>query len=122
MEGALVQNIPIEKANTAMTLAKPVTRESGVALVGAGLKLTGPLLDYLKNAGVTQITVEGCPLADMDGGLDLAALLGRLDHLFRRYKQDPLMWVLRNTIAQYLTERLEAQAAENPQPPVQVEQ
>ena len=100
-EEASVQYIPIEKATVIMTLAKPVTREGGMVLAGAGLKLTEALLERLKSSGVTHITVEGNPVAGIEeDGLDLAALRDRLDHLFRKYKQNPLMWVLRNMIAQ----------------------
>lgn len=120
-----MQYIPIEKATVIMTLAKPVTREGGMVLAGAGLKLTEAMLERLKSSGVTHITVEGNPVAGIEeDGLDLAALRDRLDHLFRKYKQNPLMWVLRNMIAQYLEKRIGAQFPEdpsNPQSPAQVE-
>lgn len=125
-EEASMQYIPIEKATVIMTLAKPVTREGGMVLAGAGLKLTEAMLERLKGSGVTHITVEGHPVAGIEeDGLDLAALRDRLDHLFRKYKQNPLMWVLRNMIAQYLEKRIGAQLPEdpsNPQSPAQVEQ
>jgi hypothetical protein len=109
-----------------MTLAKPVTREGGMVLAGAGLKLTEAMLDRLRGSGITHITVEGHPAAGIEeDGLDLTALRDRLDHLFRKYKQNPLMWVLRNMIAQYLEKRIGEQWPEdeqtNPQPPAQVE-
>jgi hypothetical protein len=93
----------IKYADATMILDKAVVRPDGMVLAGEGLQLSEALLNRLKDAGIASIVVKGRPLPALDSGdVDLPALLGRLDHLFRKYRQNTLMWTLRNMIDQYL--------------------
>jgi hypothetical protein len=110
-----------------MILAKSVARPDGMVMAGEGLQLTDDLLGRLKDAGVASVVVKGRPMPDPDNGdVDLTKMQSRLNHLFRKYQQNTLMWTLRNMIDQYLEQiialreeesRLEREQELSVQPP-----
>ncbi len=112
----MAQKIPVTMAEAGMTLHAPAARPDGMVLVGADAVLTESSIDRLKAAGITMLHVKGNPLPHLGGGETLAKVQNRLDHIFRRFKNDRFMWALRNAIDSYVNikkaEELAAQAAE----------
>lgn len=96
-----MQRIPLKYADAGMILGKAVARPDGMVLAGEGTVLTDNIIDRLKNAGLPSIVVKGRPVPALASGLDLKKSKNRLSHLFRRHKENPLMWTLRNMIDQY---------------------
>lgn len=97
-----MQRIPLNLAEEGMTLAKPITRDNGMVLVGEGTELTASLIARLENMDVSHVTVKGGPV-DAGGGDSERA--GRLDHLFRKHKGDPWMQAVKKHFHSYFTMR-----------------
>ena len=100
-----MQKVPLSLAKSGMILEKPVTRENGMTLVGAGTELTESLLQRLENMGIESIVVEGSPLTP-DGENPYAAKIERLDHLFRQYTQDKWMQKVKATLVACFEKKL----------------
>ncbi len=86
-----MQKVPLQMAQAGMVLEKPVTRENGMTLIGAGTELTESLIQRLENMGIESVIVQGNPLAAADGKGPYDAKIERLNHLFRQYKSDSWM-------------------------------
>ncbi len=88
-----MQKIPLDKARPGMVLAKPVLKDNQRVLVAENTKLQENHILSLKKQGVDFIVVKGSPVK-MEGGsygISLEKRLERLDHLFRKYKEDGWM-------------------------------
>lgn len=100
-------------AQPGMVLDKAVSSVDGMILAGEGYELTQAGIDRLKNSGVGSITVKGRPFPNLpDEDINLETMRARLDFLFRKYRQDPLMWTFKNMVSQYLAGKIAAKAAE----------
>lgn len=102
-----MQKIPLNLAEDGMILEKPVVRTDGMVMAGEGLQLTETIIQRLKNAGIENIVVKGRPVPDLENGMDLGAAIEKLDHLFRKYRENPFMWTLRGMVEQYFNNCLE---------------
>jgi hypothetical protein len=107
-----MQKIPLQLARPDMVLAKPVTRENGMVLVGAGTTLTAALISKLENMGVEQIVVEG-DAQGMDGGgaEALAKKQERLEYLFRNFVEDKYMQRVKRVVTEYYAHKCALAAA-----------
>lgn len=117
-----MQKIPLSLANESMTLAKPVTKDNGMVLIAQGTKLTHKIIERLTKMGIKQIVVEGHPvdLGDTGASSSFTKRLTRLDHLFRRYNQDPWMQEVKVCIQEYYqTKALAEQALAEQEAPLQ---
>ncbi|MFP4167790.1 MAG: hypothetical protein ACLFSY_02945 [Desulfonatronovibrionaceae bacterium] len=113
-----MQKIPISLAQEDMILEKPVMRDNGMVLVGAGTKLTLGLISRLEDMGIERIIVKGEPL-DMEGvgsGSSFAKRLERLDHQFRQYEGDEWMQKVKEFIRGYYREKSAAEASSAAEP------
>jgi hypothetical protein len=100
-----MQKIPLNLAKPGMVLAKPVPRQDGIVVVASGTEITEGLLDKLQSMEVETIVVEGNPV-NMDGvmaGSSYATRIARLDHLFRKFPDDPWMGRVREMFRAYFT-------------------
>jgi len=109
-----MQKIPLKLAAAGMKLAKSVERADGIVLVGEGTELSDPLITRIGQAGVSSIVVQGSPV-DMDGlegGADYGRIRGRLEHLFRKHRDDRFMAALHGTFDRYFRAKAAEAAAE----------
>ncbi|MCM0756144.1 hypothetical protein M7784_12950 [Desulfovibrio aminophilus] len=108
-----MQKIPLALAKPGMKLAKPVTRDNGMVVMGAGMELTETHLERLRGMEVDRITVEGNPVEGAGAGVDTSAArrLERLDHLFRRLSGDAWMDQVRGYLNEYFRLKAAEQAA-----------
>ncbi len=86
-----MQKVPLSMVQPGMVLEKPVTRENGMTLIGAGTELTESLIQRLENMNIESVIVQGNPLASADGKSAYDAKIERLDYLFRQYEDDSWM-------------------------------
>jgi len=84
-----MQRIPISKAAPGMVLAKPVTRENGVVLMGEGTELNSMLIEKLGDLDIKKIAVKGRPLETGDEKT-VEQLMGELDERFSSVAEDKL--------------------------------
>ena len=105
-----MQKIPTELATPGMRLAKSVLRENGMTIMAEGMELTQPLIDRLLAMDVDRIVVRGNPvdLGEGPGGAD--DRLGRMDHLFRGFADDPYMMKVKAFVSRHF--RMAAAARE----------
>jgi len=111
-----MQKIPLNLAKPGMVLAKPVPRQDGIVVVASGTEITEGLIDKLESMEVETIVVEGNPV-NMDGvmaGSSYAARVGRLDHLFRKFPDDPWMGRVKEMFRGYFTIKAASGPAETP--------
>lgn len=109
-----MQRIPVRLAKPGMILAKPLLRDNGLVLVAEGTEISESLLGRLASMNVETVVVKGQPL-DMDGlggSSAYAKRAQRLDHLFRKYTNDPFMMKLKERMKKYFQLKAAAQAAE----------
>ncbi|HMM38311.1 MAG TPA: hypothetical protein PKB11_06085 [Desulfovibrio sp.] len=107
-----MQKIPLTLAKPGMKLAKAVTRDNGMVVMGAGMELTETHIERLRGMEVDRITVEGNPVEGADGvDTSAAKRLERLDHLFRRMSGDPWMDQVRGYLNEYFRLKAAEQAA-----------
>lgn len=103
-----MQKIPLNQASPGMVLEKPVLRDNGLVLVAQGTEISDTLLFRLENMGVESVTVEGHPV-EVEGENQPRSYQERidsLDHLFRRYKDDPWMNKMKDFIRSYFKRKL----------------
>jgi hypothetical protein len=108
-----MQKIPLNLAKPGMVLAKPVPRQDGIVVVAAGSEITEGLLSKLESMEVETIVVEGNPV-NMDGvmaGSSYTARIDRLDHLFRKFPDDPWMGRIKEMFRGYFTIKAAAGSA-----------
>lgn len=106
-----MQCIPLKFASPGMIIAKAVQKDNGMVLVGEGCALTDSVIERLDQAGISSIAVKGNPVAGFESGVDVARLRDRLDFLFRKYRNNPLMWTLRNMLGEYYSRYMADEAA-----------
>lgn len=109
--GIIMQKIPLNLARPGMVLEKPVLRNNGLVLVAQGTEISDGLLVRLGNMGVNSVTVEGHPVA-MEGESPPKSYQERidsLDHLFRRYKDDPWMNKMKGFISAFFKRKMAAE-------------
>jgi hypothetical protein len=100
-----MQKIPLNLARPGMVLAKPVPRQDGIVVVASGTEISEGLLSRLESMEVETIVVEGNPV-NMDGvmaGSSYATRVERLDHLFRKFPDDPWMGRVKGMFKEYFT-------------------
>lgn len=104
----VMQIIPLKMASPGMVLARSVEKSDGMVLVGEGMTLTEALIARFQSAGIASVAVKGRPFPDLPGGEDIVLKTRvNLDVMFRKHRQDPLMWTLRNMIDKHLEQILE---------------
>lgn len=106
-----MQKIPLNQARPGMVLEKPVLRDNGLVLVAQGTEISDTLLFRLENMGVESVIVEGHPV-EVEGENQPRSYQERidgLDHLFRRYRDDPWMNKMKDFISSYFKRKLAAQ-------------
>lgn len=88
-----MQKIPLNLAKPGMKLAKPILRDNGLVLVAENSELSESLLERLERMDVAMVTVQGNPVAlGGEGGTNPYAIRAeRLEHLFRKQRDDPWM-------------------------------
>jgi hypothetical protein len=100
-----MQKIPVSKAAAGMVLARPVTRESGVVLMGEGTELTALMIEKLRELEILNICVKGRPL-DLGGDdVPLEQLLHELDERFSTTKADKLCQQIKELVKQDIIRR-----------------
>lgn len=104
-----MQKIPVKLAAPGMKLAKAVTRENGMVVIAEGAELSETLISRLEQMNIERIMVQGSPLdLSGDGSSSWDKKAQRLDHLFRRFKND--RWMTR--VKGFFKEYFELKAAE----------
>jgi hypothetical protein len=106
-----MQKIPINLAQPGMVLEKPVLRPNGLVIVGEGTTLSDSLISRLENMGVKDIVVQGEPLdlEGMAGSTSYGKRIERLDHLFRRFNNDPWMKKVKAFLKSYYERKAASQ-------------
>ncbi|MBS4099531.1 MAG: hypothetical protein KGZ83_22225 [Sulfuricella sp.] len=99
--------ISLPDALAGMVLAAPVRDSAGNDLLAAGTELTAALLASLLHRGVAQLQVaEDVPLSAAELAERRAAVVERLEFLFRHSGDDALMTALHTAILEYRLEGL----------------
>ena len=90
--------ISLDEVRPGMALASPVSNRQGVILLQQGAQISERHLNILKSWGVTELDVVGVQevsLEDLEAEMakdpKLAAMSKKLDNLFARVKDEPLM-------------------------------
>jgi hypothetical protein len=97
-----VRLVPLEQVEAGMRLASDVCDDNGYPLLSAGTELKDSLLASLARRGVKQVQVEvEEQLTDEERSARREAASRRLDALFRRSGDSPLMGQLRETLLRY---------------------
>lgn len=113
-----MQKIPLNLAKPGMKLAKPILRDNGLVLVTENTELSEALLERLERMEVATVTVQGNPVVlDGEGGTNPYAIRAeRLEHLFRKQRDDPWMSQLHAHLKNYfLLKAASAAAVAKPQ-------
>ena len=103
-----MQKIPVDKAAKGMILAKPITRENGVVLMGEGTELNDLLIEKLKDLEIKKIAVKGRPL-DIAGEEEktLEQLHAELEERFSTVSSDKLCNQIKEIIKKDIKRRKE---------------
>lgn len=101
------KKLPLAQTRPGMVLAVALRDGAGVEMLAAGAELTETLLASLTRRGVTHLQVAGDeqPSAE-ELAAQRTAVAGRLDFLFRKAGDDPLMAALRDALLAYRLEEL----------------
>lgn len=127
-----MQKIPISLARAGMLLAEPVSKVSGLIIVGKGCELSETLLDKLKAMGIESLVVVSAQPAEQDaeqttrstrptgqGSVQTAwsRRAARLDRLFRKHAGDAWMEEVKGSLRSYflLRDAAEAKAIRRPE-------
>lgn len=97
-----MKRVPMDKVESGMVLAKPITSLAGHVIVSAGTSLDAPLIARLRDMGLTSAHVENRPGETGDPVESLAELEQALDHRFRRVAGDPELTRMREAIRRHL--------------------
>ena len=81
-----------------MKLAKPVTNESGMVLLGSGTELTGQQIERLTRMNVEYVQVESTAKPEKSR----EELLSELDTRFRKTENEPYMGLLKRLFAEQI--------------------
>ncbi len=99
-----MQRIPLSLAQPGMVVAREVAGKDGKVLCGAGIELTGDLIQRLSRTGISSVVVEGHPVS-LPGEKGLKERLRELDARFSRVKEDPVLRALMKLIAEHWIEK-----------------
>ena len=108
-----MQKIPLNLAKPGMKLARPILRDNGLVLVAEKTELSETLLERLERMDVSMVTVQGTPVVlDGEGGANpFTVRAERLDHLFRKQRDDPWMTRLHAHLRNYFLLKAASAAA-----------
>lgn len=99
------KRIPIDEAQSGMSLAADVIGAGGGRLLPKGGVLTAGQLDALRRKGILEINVEVADGQDADHlQRERERAVERLSHLFRRVEDEPLMQQLKVLLIEYRLE------------------
>lgn len=98
-----MQKISLAQVTPGMMLAYEVTSPAGMVLADAGAEVDADMLRRLEIAGVTKLVVRGNPVPGADMGYNTAMRAKRLEHLFRRHRDDRFMNTLKNMLYKHFT-------------------
>ena len=99
-----MQKIPVSKATEGMVLAKAVTRDSGLVLMGEGTALTDTLLQKLHDLEIKNIFVKGKPLGSGDEKT-LEQLYAELEERFSTVAENKLCSQIKAAVKKDITRR-----------------
>jgi len=102
-----MQKIPMNKVVEGMVLAKPITREDGVVLMGEDTVLSGVLIEKLKALEIKRIIVKGRPLDLGAEEKTVEQFTAELDKRLRSVAADKLGGQIRNMIIRDYIQRRE---------------
>jgi len=105
-----MQKIPLTLAQAGMKLAKPITKANGMPIIAAGVELTDALISRLDGMGIDKLFVVGDAVSASQNPSERVA---RLDHLFRRLKDDEWMGKVKAFLTEYFMIKAAADAAQN---------
>jgi len=105
-----MRKILLDAAEEGMVLAKPVTRDNGMVLVAAGTPITAALIGRLRSMGIDRLVVEGEDPSRP--AVDVQARIQRVDHLFRRFADDPFMTKVKTMLQRRLLHKAQAAATQ----------
>ena len=105
-----MQKIPVSKAGKGMVLAKPVTRETGVVLMGEGTELNEALIEKLLDLEIKHIVVKGRPLDSGSEGKTLEQLYAELDERFSTVGTDKMACQIKDIIKKDMARRKEEES------------
>lgn len=95
-----MKRIPLDAVTPGMTLAKPVTNQSGLTVLAAGTVLDQDLIGRLERMNLNAVFVEGT--ADEPERMSLADQEQRLTHRFRKVADDPIQQMIRDAVRHHL--------------------
>ncbi|XPV74938.1 MAG: hypothetical protein ACNI27_09880 [Desulfovibrio sp.] len=98
-----MQSVAIKFARPGMKLAKAVTHKNGMVVMGEGMELTDSHISKLEQMRIKSIVIHGAPAGGSDSDWDKMA--DRLDHLFRRYGEDPWMSRLQGALKNFFVKK-----------------
>lgn len=99
------KRVALDEAAVGATLALDVCDAGGQTLLAAGAQLSAAAVASLGKRGITHVHVAELQSAD-DLAAQRAAVLERLDHLFRRAQGNALMARLHDVILAFRLEQL----------------
>lgn len=99
------KTIPLDQAEAGAVLAVDVCDAAGHTLLAAGALLSVASIASLRQRGITAVSIEQ-PMTEAELAAQRAAAVQRLDHLFRRTGDDPLMNRLRDAVLALRLEQL----------------
>jgi hypothetical protein len=101
-----VETVVLEDVKAGMRLAASVYDPAGKILLAKNAQLNQNMIASLSRRGIAHVQVEvEAFLSENDIALQKEQILGRIDHLFRKSGDAPLMVKLREKVLEY---RLEA--------------
>lgn len=95
-----MKRVVIDELLPGMVLAKPVTNAVGLSVLAAGAELDSPMIDRLRQLGLTSVYVEGD--AGEATGKTLEELQAETEHRFRSVNQDPVQQMILQQLKTYL--------------------
>lgn len=99
------RTVPLDEAVAGDELALDVCDSAGHTLLAAGASLSAGSIASLRQRGVAAVCIaQQFSAAELAAQRDAAAQ--RLDHLFRRTREDPLMNRLHDAVLAYRLEQL----------------
>ena len=99
------RTIPLDQAEAGNVLAVDVCDSAGHTLLAAGAQLSAASIASLRQRGIAAVCIEQ-PMSEAELAALRAAAAQRLDHLFRRTTDDPLMNRLHDAVLAFRLEQL----------------
>ncbi|MBF0327684.1 MAG: hypothetical protein HQL10_00830 [Nitrospirae bacterium] len=89
--------VPVENLKPGMKLAKPVTNDAGMVLMGPGTELTAASISRLGNMNVGSVSIEGSSQPTKPKEV----MLAEIDARFKKTLSEPNMSLLKKILQEH---------------------